>query len=751
MAQDDFQQARERYKDAREAMRENRGRMEEDLEFSNPADPKQWEEKSLTDRKGRPTLTMDNTNQFIQQVVNDGRRNTPSIQTMPEDSGANVQVSQQLNGVLRHIEYASRASTAYDTSLEYSARIGLGWLKVAPKMIDGEKNHQEPRIYGCDDPLAACIDGDSVEFDGSDAMFGFYESVMSKNAFQRRWPKAKLSDFETDDSGDQAGWFTEKGMRVCEYWRVIEKPVNHIEVEGPDGTSFSLSESEYWDNAKKTGVKPKVINTEVRKQRTVKHYTMNGVDFLEETDFPCKWIGLIPVYGHVLKVRGKRYVCGLTRRLRDGQKFHNWQMSSLAEFLLSQPKAPLMAPGRAIEGYEPHWEGLNTGNPAYLPYNDIDDDNNPIAPPIRLASPQFPTAFANSATLGLNEMQAAVGMYKSNLGQQSNAVSGKAKLADKSEGDNATFNFHDNQRRSLEQVGRVVLNMFIQLNDTKRPVRVLDIQGKKATFVVVDPDQESAVKQDANGKVLSINPNVGEYGVIVKTGPSYATQREELEDRLTQIAQGNPQLGAALAPLLVQMADLPEADKVSRICLALLPPPVQQAYNDGDAQDSIPPQVKSQIQSMQDQLKQATQMVQQLSGELNKANDEDQADAQKQQDESAAKQRELDIKQQQADIDWYRAQTDRITADAAAAKVGSQPAMDQITQLVSQHQQAIADLTQAHHQTQGQIAAVTDAHANLHEALTPHDDQLQPPPGADPNQPPQGQPVPQPAAPEAAF
>lgn len=749
MAQDDFQQARERYDDAREAMRENRFRMEEDLEFSNPADPQQWEQQSVRDRTGRPTLTMDNTNQFIQQVVNDGRRNTPSIQTMPENSGANVMVSQQLNGVMRHVEYASRAGAAYDTALEYSARIGIGWIKVAPQIIDSDKNHQEPRIHGCDDPLAACIDGDSVEFDGSDAMFGFYETTMSPGAFKRRWPKAQSSSFASADSG----WFDQKGIRVCEYWRVIETMANQIVVEGPDGGTFTQTEKEYWEHAKATGVKGKTLDTFMAPERSVKHYTMSGVDFLDTTDFPAKWIGLIPVYGHVLRVKGKRYICGLTRRLRDGQRFHNYQMSSLAETLLSQPKAPLMAPARAIEGYEAHWEAMNNGNPAYLPYNDVDDDPSmpPIAAPTRLAAPQFPVAFANAANLGIQEMQAAVGMYKSNLGQQSNAVSGKAKLADKSEGDNATFNFHDNQRRSLEQVGRVVLSMFVKLNDTKRPARMVSLNGDKVSFVIVDPDMESAVQQDAKGKVLAINPNIGEYGVIVKTGPSYATQREELEDRLTQLGQGNPQLAAALAPLMVKMADLPEADKVAKICLALLPPPVQEAYNEDDQDSNIPPQVTQQMKSMQQQLQQASQMVQQLSAELNKANDEDQADAQKQQSEADAKNRELDIKQQQADIDWYRAQTDRIAADAAAAKVGSQPAMDQITELVSQQQQAIADLTQAHHQTQGQLAAVTDAHANLHEALTPHDDQLQPqgmqPAPPDPNQPPAMAPqVPEPAA-----
>jgi len=727
MPQDDFQQARERYDDAREAMRENRFRMEEDLEFSNPADPQQWQKETLADRTGRPTLTLDNTNQFIQQVVNDGRQNSPSIQVVPVDSKADVLVAQQLNGRLRHIEYASRAGTAYDTALEYSARIGLGWLRVVPVVMDGEKNLQEPRIFSVNDPLSCCIDGDSVELDGRDAMYGFAETILSKRAFERQFPKAKAMSF-----GSAQDWCTERdGIRVAEYFKVIEKQVNHIELEDPDsGNSYTVTEDEYHDTAKKTGVKPAPISTFMAAERSVKWYKMSGVEFLEETDFPSQWIGLVPVYGHVITVRGKRYICGLTRRLMNGQRFHNYQMTSLAETMLAQPKAPFIAPGRAIEGYEDHWQKLNSGNPSYLPYNDIDDDGNEVGAPQRLAGPQFPIGFANGANLGLNEMQASVGMYKSNLGQQSNAVSGRAKLADKSEGDTATFNFHDNRRISLEQLGRILVDMERRLNDTPRRVRTLGLENNKVSFIQVDPDMDTPTKKDANGKVTAINPSIGEYDCRVKIGPSHATQREELNERLTQLGQGNPQLAAALAPLMVKMADMPDADRVARICLALLPPPVQAAYDDDEEGAEIPPQVKQKVLSMQQQLQQATQLIQQLSQELNQANDEDAQKAAQDAADAANKSKELDIK-------WYEAKTARISADAAAAKVGSEPAMQQITEIVSQHDEVLGQIHQALMHTQGQIAALTDAHAGLHDQVMPPD---QPLPPIDASQ------VPQPAA-----
>jgi hypothetical protein len=667
MPQDTFQRAKEHYDDAREAWRENYDRMLEDMRFSNPAAPEQWQAKTLEDRKGRVTLTLDQTNQFIQQVVNDARQNTPSLSVTPGDYLADKRVAQKQSERLRYLEYVSRASIAYDTSVEYSGRAGLGWIRVVPVIIDGKLNWQEPRIMTVHDPRACLIDGDSVEYDGSDAVDGFVEATMSERAFKAKYPKAKIASF-----GETDGWFSQHGVRVAEWFHVEVQRGNLIKTGDDKGENLvDMTEDEYWRVAQQTGVKPRVISTDPQAElgRKVMWRKLSGCEILEETEFPCRWIGLIPVYGHVVWVEGKRYVSGLTRRLMDGQRFHNYMMSSLSEHLLEQPKAPFIASGRAIKGHEVHWSRLNSGNPAYLPFNDLPDDESdpPIAPPQRLGPPSFPAAFATAAGLGVQEMQASVGMFKSNLGQQSNAVSGRAKIADKIEGDTATFHFVDNQRRSLEHLGRVLNDMDRRLIDRKRTVRTLALDDTPGT-VEVDPSMRDAVKLDTRGNVTTINPTIGQYDTRVKAGPGYTTVREELKERLVQMGQTNPALAAALTPILVKLDDLPEADKIMRVCMALLPPQVQQAYSEGDEESPVPPQVQAQMQAMQGQLQQATQMLEQLAQQLQQA----QVQAQQSAVDNALKARELNIKeaeaaskQLEAEADMYRAETERLQADIA--------------------------------------------------------------------------------------
>lgn len=600
--QDTLQQAKEEYADAQEAIREQNARFREDLKFSNPADPEQWDTYAKKARKGRPMLTLDRTNQYIAQVVNDSRQNKPSIQTLPADSRADIEVAKRLNGIIRHIEYTSRAAIAYDTAMELSARVGLGWLRVLPKVTRYETNEQEITIGRVHDPMSICLDPNSVEPDGCDAMYGFAESVLTYKAFERMFPKAKRANWDSE------GWFSEDGVRIAEQFRVYEDKQNRIVIQAPDGGRMTVGEDEYWAMAQKTGVTPKVLDTFIAKTRRVKWRKLSGVEVLEETDFPSQWVPLVPVLGYELWIDGKRYLCGMVRRMMDGQRLHNYEASAQTEAMMIQPKAPFLLSARAIEGHEPEWQALNNGNPPYQVFNDIDEQG-PIQPPVRLAPPAFPNAFNNGNTRGSMEMEASVGMSKSNLGQPSNAISGRAKLADQREGDTANFHYVDNLRRSMEHMGRIIVDMIPKIYDTERQAKIMGEDGEQSA-VQINPNMDQPVARQG-GKVVAINPGVGAYDVRVKVGPSFATMREETAANLTELSRGNPQLGAALAPLLVKMSDLPEAEKISRVAISMLPPNVQQIYNEDDQED-IPPGVKSKMQA-------DAQQIQQMSAAMDQA------------------------------------------------------------------------------------------------------------------------------------
>lgn len=601
MAKDDiFQRAKERIDEAKELARDQHERIREDLRFSNPAKPEQWSQSAIGDRTGRPTLTLDRTNQFISQVVNDARQNNPGIQVIGVDDKADPKVAETLSGIIRHIEYQSRASQAYDYAIEMGARVGLGWLRVVPEVVDDVTNEQDVRIMRVVDATSCGLDPNSIEPDGRDATWGYAETRIHERTFKAQYPKAKAVTFA------DAGWYSDGFITLCEYFELTEQKVNKIVAINAEGFQEVFTEEEYWRAAESFGQPFQVVRTATATERKVKWIKMTGAEVLEETEFPSQYIPIVPVLGYELWVDGRRYLCGLTRRLMDGQRLHNYQMSALAEFLSSQPKAPFIVPAEGVEGWEGEWKKLNKGNPAFLPYNSVTDEGQQIPAPSRVAPPPMPGAYAQLAQFATEEMQAAVGMYKANLGQQGNETSGRAIRARQMEGDTATFHFIDNLSRTIEQVGRIVIDMIPRLWDTERIKQVLGIDGARKA-VTIKPNMPQAAKVDEKGKVIAINPNVGKYDVRVQAGPSYTTQREETAQQLADMIQAQPNLAPVLGPMWVRMRDMPEADKIARLLLAMAPPQVQALESD----EEIPPAAAAKLQQMQQQMQEMQAVIEQ--------------------------------------------------------------------------------------------------------------------------------------------
>jgi hypothetical protein len=220
-------------------------------------------------------------------------------------------------------------------------------------------------------------------------------------------------------------------------------------------------------------------------------------------------------------------------------------------------------------------------------------------------------------------MESSVGMFKANLGQQGNETSGKAIRARQQEGDTATFHFIDNLSRSIEQLGRVVVDMIPRIYDTQRQARILGENGEQ-DFVQIAPNMPQAAQKQGK-KVTAINPNVGAYDVRVKAGPSYTTQRQETADQLSQLLQASPDMLPILGDVWVKMQDWPDADKIARRLQAMLPPEIKAIENE---EADIPPEAMQQIQQLQQQVAQLSHALENAAAEADdKRIEKDKAEA----------------------------------------------------------------------------------------------------------------------------
>lgn len=670
---DDLSDAQELYQEALDASRDQRRQIAEDLAFSDPSDPQQWDEtvKQLRENDPggkRPCLVLDQCGQYVANVAGQVEQKPPSIHAIPVGGGADKQAAEQIDGRFRHIEHASQAMQHYARGLTSAARAGVGYLVVRPEIVDASLNLQEPRISSEPDPLKVILDPWSIETDGSDADYGYILTSVSEREFLRRWPNMKPQDFGDTESTVRRD--ERKTVLLAEQWFREETTTNMIRHLGADGQETSSSEDDYHAASQAAGAQLRYLGNFKGKKSVIRWRRMSGLDILQESEYPADAIGIVPVYGYVGFSEGRMRYCGIPRRARAAQQAYNYHISEELAYIGTAPKSPWLASKRALRGVEQIWDLASVQSRAYLPFNDLDDQG-AIAQPGRMNTAANLTNHTEGAERALHDIQASIGMYQANLGAPSNESSGVAIESRKQQGEASTAHFPSHLAASLGQVGKIVMQMDARLADTQRKQPILGIDGTPGS-VTVNPDQQEAFQRSPDG--VSINPKIGSYGVRIVVGASYSTQRTQTNAAFAEIMRGNPDLAPTVAPFWAQTLDFPGSDKFAQAMAAMAPPPVKAILQPEGADKGPDP---AELSHQLDQCKQA---LNEAIGHAHDAqHDADQAIAAAAEAKRTAANREREL-----DIEAYNAETNRLKVTGANVDQIEAVTRDLITQMLQQ-------------------------------------------------------------------
>ncbi len=637
-------------------MRDQRNQIREDLAFSDPCNPQQWDEEEKRQREtdpggARPCLVMDQLGQYVSNVAGQVEQRPPSLHAIPAVDG-HQKVAESLDGFFRQIEYASRANEHYARVLTSAARVGIGYLLVRPQVTDAALNYQEPRIDSEGDPLKVLLDPWSTNLGGSDADFGYHLTSFSPARFERTFGKkaAKISfgDEEMKRVSDERDT-----ILVADEWLVSEDKQNVIVCGMPNGDQVSLSEDDYW-TAKKNGQNPAFLYNYSDKKRIVKWCRMSGSEVLTaSTTYPATGIGIVPVYGYVSFADGRLTYCGIPRRAREPQRAYNYHMSEMRVLMSQAPKSPWLVEARSIRGLERLWDRASVDSRAYLPYHSTDPDDPTIALPV----PQRMNVATNlqnhiqNAEQAKADIQAAIGMYQANLGAPSNETSGVAIDSRKQQGEASTSHFPSHLAASLTQVGKLCLDMVPRLINTRRQLRILGIDNTPST-VRVDPKQPKPFMETDDG--ISINPNQGSYDVRVVVGATYSTQREQAAAAYQEMIRANPQMLPIIGPLWAQSLDVPHADRLAQVLTATAPPEVRAILSPESDKQPTTAQLAAQLEQVKQALQEAIKHAQDAQAEADQA-----------QQQLASKEEEQEARITELALDRYNAETARLKVTGA--------------------------------------------------------------------------------------
>lgn len=569
---------------------DNRMEMVDDLYFLTG---RHWPDQMVRDRQVelRPALTINKLPTFLHQVTNDQRLNRPAIKVHAVGDGANDETATVLQGIIKYIEYNSNADVAEDRAVNSAAAIGLGYMRLLTDYENETSFDQEIRFGSIRNTFTVYFDPMSKEPDGSDACRCAISVDVRRKEFEKNYPNAlatAAATYPIKGTGDKGiTWLSADTVRISEFYRIEETAATlHLYGDGTTG----------WEDQHPSGV----LKSRPSKKKKVMWYKCTVLDILEQTEIPCNWIPVFPVYGDEVDIDGKVYRSGLIRWAKDPSRMYDYWMTAATEQVALIPKAPYIGAVGAFENMEVKWGEANRRSFPYLEYNPVDVNGILAPPPQRQPMADIPHGMLTMAMHANDNIKATTGLFDSSIGAGGNAQSGVQERSQQQQGDVANYHYADNLLRTKRHVGRCILSMIPRVYDAPRIVRMLGDDEEMTSAPINQPDNEMAEQGQAIQKILN-DVRVQQYDVTVASGPSYSTMRMEAAAAMTEFAKNWPKLMDVAGDKVVKAMSWAGADEIAERIKKTIPPNLLEE----NEQQAIPPQV-------QEHLKKADGVIQML-------------------------------------------------------------------------------------------------------------------------------------------
>lgn len=585
-----------RIEQAKSHWSEQYNRVSQDLKF-NSGD--QWDEqvKKTRDEDDRPSMVVNITRPKVNRIVNAMRINKVGMSVKLPDK----KTAELLNDKLRSIEVRSRASEGYQVAFECGVSAGIGWLHVILDYLNDESNDVEPRIKGVVNPTSVFIDPFSEEIDGSDAMWGFIMNYIDKDIAEDEYGDLDQvgSNDESITDGEMYGDWVMPDNSVAEliFYEVIEEEVTRYFF---DGGEYITDDDEDFDSELAS------LADEERKirKKTLKCYKFIGGKKVDETEFDCQYIPLIPLYGDRILTAGESDIrfAGQVHWNRHLNEMLNFYKSSELELVTNAPKNPWVAEESSIENYEDDWAESNTRPKGVLKYRSIVRGGVAVAPPFRADNVAQTQSIVQASNQAIADMDLTSGVNQSMMGAQEGGgvQSALSIITKENTAEISTAQYSDNLIVSIEQTCRIVLALLSYSSDTDREESMLTSKGDMYSI-------NTSFKEILTPRVLSM------LDVEVHGGSAYEGRRKEALGSVLSLAELHPTGVPIIADLIAKNLDHPVADEASKRFEAMLPPEIQ--VDEGDTPPD--PRAMKVLQQAQAQMQEMEMQMQAINEQAN--------------------------------------------------------------------------------------------------------------------------------------
>lgn len=537
------------------------------------------EVRTQREQDGQPCITVNALPQFVRNITGQVRSLNPAIRVTAGDAAASKDVAEVIEGLIRHIENKSDASSVYEASTESAAACGLGFWRIRTDYEHEYSFDQEVLIERVFNPFAVFFDPMAKHPTRCDAQWCFVVEDMALEDFKKAYPDAGTDDFTGDHRPDWSiHWTNGEKVTVAEYFWIDHEEITIGLL--PDGRVVE-----------KPQVPEMFVKTRKAKAPRVKWAKVSGSEVLEgPRDFPSRYLPVVAVTGEEWHYGEESYISSVIRFAKDSALLYDYAASTSAEVIALQPKAPYLLTAKQIAGRENEWATANDANRVALIYEP--DDKAP--PPMRVPSAMSSEGLTTQMQIAAEDMKRTTGIYDAGLGARSNETSGKAIMARKEESQNANSIYADNMVKAVMQTGKIILDMIPRIYDAKRTIRILGEDDQEKIVLIND----ILITQDGVQRVNDLT--YGRYDVKIQVGPSYQTRRQEAQDGMLEFMRVVPQAATVAADIFAGMQEWPDSDRVRDRLKKTMPPGlVEQEEQEQDPQAMAMQQQQAQQQMAQ--------------------------------------------------------------------------------------------------------------------------------------------------------
>ncbi len=549
---------KDRYTEGAGAMEENRRLMTEDLNFVYNAEAQsQWDPVVLEARKGKPCYTFNRVIGPVNLVIADMRQTRPSVKYRPSRDGADESTAEVFGGLWRSMEQESHAVQIYKEQYKFSVAGGYGAWRLVPEYASDDTFDQVLRLRGVANPQNVIWDPQCDDPCAGDAQWCEVATRISRDQHEALFPDCDITSFNW--SRDSYGWFTDKDVRVVDYYERVPFNKTIALLSSGDVIDWVDDEAKAIEHLESQGLK----HAKVVKKRTVQKWRVmwcraNGGQVLDEPVFyDWKRIPVVRLPGRYINIEGRKKFQSLIRHSKDAQRSYNSRNSDMIERSALTPKAPYLVTETMIKGYEQVWAQANTASRPYLPYNIDPKAVQSGGMPERTPPIDVPTAALALSQQALSDIQATTGYFDPALGNSDdmNRVSGKALVQHTRRSDLGSFEFIDGLGDALQLTAEMFADMVPTVMDTERVEAIIGMDGVQKMITINQQNGDDEVINDLKK---------GSYNCTVTIGPSFQTARQEALDTLITAAEVIPGAQGLIGDLIFKNVDSPDADEMAR-------------------------------------------------------------------------------------------------------------------------------------------------------------------------------------------